>query len=203
MCPTLNMYQQVVEGMDGMECTSFTCTWTCTCDSDDSSSSRRPNKNYSLTSLSIGCESIGVVLSSDDDDDAGGASSLSNLSNSSLSYEHHERSAVLDDLRFVWQEPAYSEAANRLSFLLHLNKSGRRYLESRSLVPSTGISDTDTDTDSDRYQNWNQISGVDDAAQPWRAVWPEILHKFGKHAEQEQGASGIFHLLQARPGNLF
>jgi hypothetical protein len=165
LCPSLNMYQQVVDGME-----------------------HEGINNCTLTSLSIGCESIGVI--------SGDASSLSS-SLSSLSSSHglhmQERSAVLDDLRFVWQEPAYSEAARRLSFLLHLNQSGRRYLEARL---GSG-SDTDSDRDCD-----HQVSGVDDA-QPWRSVWPEILHKFGTHPEPEQGASGIFHLLRTRPGNLF
>jgi hypothetical protein len=40
-------------------------------------------------------------------------------------------------------------------------------------------------------------------ATPGSAVWPEILHKFGTHPDElEQGAFGIFHLLQTRPGNL-
>jgi hypothetical protein len=95
ICPSLTMYQQVVDGMEG-------------------NLQGNGSKNYALTFLSIGCESSGV-LSSDD-----GASTSSGSSSSSLSY--NERSAVLDELRFVWQEPAYSEAAHKLSCLLHLNK---------------------------------------------------------------------------------
>jgi hypothetical protein len=168
MCPSLNMFQQVVDGMVDQANGIHNCT---------------------LTSLSIGCETIGGVVSSDTD----GVSSDLSSSSSSLTSCQQERSAVLDELRFVWQEPAYSEAAKRLSFLLHLNQSGRRYLE--------GVPLTDTDTGSDRDRD-HLIPGVDDA-QPWRAVWPEILHKFGTHPDPEYGASGIFHLLQTRPGNLF
>jgi Ran GTPase-activating protein (RanGAP) involved in mRNA processing and transport len=159
-------------------------------DNDGQGSSKsKSNYNCTLQSLSIGCESI----SSDS------ASSLSSSSSSSACHYMQERNAVLDELRFLWQDPAYSEAAKRLAFLLHLNKSGRRYLE---VMPGNGTGAASPANVSARHRD--QVpDGPGATTLPGHAVWPEILHKFGTHCEQEQRASGIFHLLRTRPGNLF
>jgi Ran GTPase-activating protein (RanGAP) involved in mRNA processing and transport len=75
-------------------------------------------ENYTLLSLSVGCESSSSFH-------------LLPISSSSSS-----SSSIVEELRFLWQEPAYTAAVTRLSYLLHMNKSGRKHLQGDgSVVP--------------------------------------------------------------------
>jgi hypothetical protein len=149
--------------------------------------------NTCLQSLSMACV------------DESSSSSGSLGSESDMDYEQQQQKQretvcpVLQELSFLWQEPEYSEAARRLSFLLHLNKSGRRHLTVHAVVAAAaaGNGNDAGNSDNDGHDNKQE----QDRTLPGDAVWPEILCKFGKHADQ--GASGIFHLLQSRPGNFF
>jgi Leucine Rich repeat len=130
-----------------------------------------------LTSLSVGCEKGDPSFPADDDDD----------------YK------VVEELRWLWQDAAYTNALDQWRLLLRLNQLGR------GVILRTGCSSSYSRHihGHDRHHSHHHVNAEhddDNAPPPPRQM---LLEERLAAIAQQEGPSGVFIILQDRPDLFF